>query len=62
MISGPQFKSKISEAKRMYGLLKSYYSVFDGDRMWAALAIMATNMRRLLRDIDRNPKLMLKFE
>ena len=55
-------EAKISEAKRMYGLSKSYYSGFDGDRMWAALAIMATNMRKLLRDIDRNPKLMLKFE
>ena len=45
MISGRQFKAKISEAKRMYGLSKSYYSGFDGDRIWAALAIMATNMR-----------------
>jgi transposase, IS5 family len=54
-------EAKISEAKRMYGLSKSYYSGFDGDRMWAALAIMATNMRKLLRDIDGNPKLMHKF-
>ena len=61
MISGPLFKAKISEAKRIYGLLKSCYSGFDGDRMWAALAIMATNMRKLLRDIDGNLKLMLQF-
>jgi len=46
----------------MCGLSKSYYSGFDGDRMWAALSIMATNMKKLLRDIDKNPELLLKFE
>ncbi len=60
-ISGRPFKAKISQAKRMYGLNKSYYKGFNGDRMWAALSIMATNIKKLLRDIDKNPKLMHRF-
>ena len=51
----------ISEGKRMCGLNKSYYKGFDGDRMWAALGVMALNMRKLIRDINKSPELMLRF-
>ena len=44
-------EAKISEGKRTCGLNKSYYKGFEGDRMWAALGIMALNIRKLLRDI-----------
>lgn len=54
-------KQKISEAKRMYGLNKSYYKGYDGDKMWTALSVMVLNMRKLIRDIDKNPKLILRF-
>ena len=54
-------EAKISEAKRMYGLNKSYCKDFEGDRMWASLSIMAVNIRKLLRDMAKNPELMLRF-
>ena len=54
-------EAKISEAKRMYGLNKSYYKGFEGDRMWAALGIRALNIRKLLRDIAKSPDLILRF-
>ena len=54
-------EAKISEGKRMYGLDKSYYKGYDGDKMWACLGIMALNIRKLIRDINKNPKLMLRF-
>ncbi|MBU4294176.1 MAG: transposase, partial [Actinobacteria bacterium] len=54
-------EAKISEAKRMYGLNKSYYKGFEGDKMWAALGIMALNIRKLLRDIAKSPDLILRF-
>jgi len=31
--------AKISEAKRMYGLNKSYYKGYEGDKMWAELLV-----------------------
>jgi len=54
-------EAKISEAKRTYGLDKSYYKGFEGDRIWASLSVMALNMRKLIRDIDKSPELMLRF-
>src|SRR5680860_514913 len=54
-------EAKISEGKRMYGLSKSYYKGYDGDKMWAALGVMALNIRKLLRDIAKNPELILRF-
>ena len=54
-------EARISEGKRMCGLNKSYYKGFDGDRMWAALGVMALNMRKLIRDINKSPELMLRF-
>jgi len=54
-------QAKISEGKRTCGLNKSYYKGYNGDRMWAALSIMALNIRKLLRDIVKIPELILKF-
>jgi len=54
-------EAKISEGKRTCGLNKSYYKGYNGDRMWAALGIMALNIRKLLRDIVKSPDLMLRF-
>ena len=54
-------EAKISEGKRMYGLNKSYYKGCEGDKMWAALGVMALNMRKLLRDIAKSPELILRF-
>jgi|AntAceMinimDraft_16_1070373.scaffolds.fasta_scaffold39918_1 transposase len=54
-------EARISEGKRMCGLNKSYYKGFDGDRMWATLGVMALNMRKLIRDISKNPELILRF-
>jgi len=54
-------EAKISEGKRMYGLNKSYYKGYDGDKMWAALGVMALNIRKLLRDIEKSPELILRF-
>ena len=56
-----QLKLEISEGKRMYGLNKSYYKGYDGDKMWAALGVMELNMRKLIRDISKNPELILRF-
>ena len=56
-----QLKLEISEGKRMYGLNKSYYKGYDGDKMWAALGVMALNIRKLIRDINKNPELILRF-
>jgi IS5 family transposase len=54
-------EAKISEGKRMYGLNKSYYKSYEGDKMWAALGIMALNIRKLLRDIAKSPDMILRF-
>ena len=54
-------EAKISEGKRMYGLNKSYYKGFSGDKMWASLSIMALNIRKLLRDITKSPDLIYRF-
>ena len=54
-------EAKISEGKRMYGLNKSYYKGYEGDKMWAALGIMALNIRKLLRDIAKSPDMILRF-
>jgi len=40
---------------------KSYYKGYNGDRMWAALGVMALNIRKLIRDISKNPELILRF-
>jgi transposase len=54
-------ESKISEGKRMVGLDKSYYRGYEGDVIWSALSILALNIRKLLRDVTRKPKLMKKM-
>ncbi len=54
-------ESKISEGKRVAGLDKSYYRGFEGDLIWSALSMLALNIRKLLRDITKKPKLMQKL-
>lgn len=54
-------EAKISEGKRTTGLCKSYYKGFTGDRIWASLSILALNLRQLLKDLARSPKLIYKF-
>jgi transposase len=54
-------EAKISEGKRMCGLDRSLYDGFSGDRVWAALSVMALNIRKLLRDMERSPELIYKF-
>lgn len=56
-------EAKISEGKRMCGWDKSLYQGFEGDKIWAALSVMALNIRKLLRDrdINKSPELMYKF-
>ena len=54
-------EAKISEGKRMCGLGKSLYNGFTGDRIWAALSVMALNIRKLLRDMERSPELIYRF-
>ena len=54
-------EAKISEGKRMCGLDKSNYRGYEGDKMWAALSVMALNIRKLIRDVSKNPELMLRF-
>lgn len=54
-------EAKISEGKRMCGLNKSLYRGFEGDQIWASMGIMGLNIRKVLRDITDNPKLMKRF-
>ena len=54
-------EAKISEGKRMSGLDKSLYKGYKGDEMWAAFSIMAMNIRQLLRELDRKPRLIRRF-
>jgi transposase, IS5 family len=54
-------EAKISEGKRMCGLNKSLYKGFEGDQIWASLSILGLNIRKVLRDVSENPKLMKKF-
>ena len=54
-------ESKISEAKRMVGLDRSYYRGYEGDVIWSTLSILALNIRKLLRDVRKKPKLMRKM-
>jgi hypothetical protein len=54
-------EAKISEGKRMCGLGKSLYKGFDGDRIWAVFSIMALNIRKLIRDLEKIPDLMKIF-
>jgi hypothetical protein len=54
-------EAKISEGKRATGLGKSYYKGFTGDMMWASLSVLALNLRQLLKDLARKPKLIYKF-
>ena len=54
-------EAKISEGKRMCGLDKSYYHGFEGDKIWTSLSVMALNMKQLIRDVNRQPKLMVRF-
>ena len=58
---GSAIEAKISEGKRMCGLDKSLYKGFEGDDMWAALSIMAMNIRQLMRNVNRTPRLIRKF-
>lgn len=54
-------EAKISEGKRMYGLDKSLYKGFEGDKIWATMGLMSLNMKKLLRDIDNKPCLLKRF-
>ncbi len=54
-------EAKISEGKRMCGLNKSLYKGFEGDQIWASMGVMGLNIRKVLRDIAVNPKLMKRF-
>jgi hypothetical protein len=54
-------EARISEGKRMCGLSKSYYKGYEGDKIWAALSVMSLNIRKLIRDVSKNPELMLRF-
>lgn len=54
-------EAKISEGKRMYGLDKSLYKGFEGDKIWATMGLMALNMKKILRDSNNKPSLMNKF-
>lgn len=54
-------EAKISEGKRMYGLDKSLYHGFDGDLIWTAMSVFSLNIKKLLRDINKRPKLIFKF-
>jgi transposase, IS5 family len=54
-------EAKISEGKRMCGLNKSLYKGFEGDQIWASMSILGLNIRKVLREISVNPKLMKKF-
>lgn len=54
-------EAKISEGKRMCGLNKSLYKGFDGDKIWTSMGILSLNIRKLLRVISTNPKLLNKF-
>ncbi len=49
------------EGKRVTGLCKSYYKGFTGDKICASLSILALNLRQLLKDLARSPKLIYKF-
>lgn len=42
-----------SEGRRMCGWDKSLYQGFEGDKIWATLSVMALNIRKLLRDINK---------
>ena len=54
-------EAKISEGKRMCGLDRSLYNGFSGDCVWAALSVMALNIRKLLRDMEKTPELIYRF-
>ena len=54
-------EAKISEGKRMCGLNKSYYKGFEGDLIWTSLSIFALNIRKLIREISLQPKLIKRF-
>jgi len=45
----------------MCGLNRSLYNGFEGDMIWATLSVMALNIRKLLRDINRSPELIYRF-
>ena len=54
-------EAKISEGKRMCGLDKSLYHGFDGDLIWTAMSVFSLNIRKLLRDLKKRPKLIYRF-
>ena len=54
-------EAKISEGKRMCGMDRSLYDGFSGDETWAALSVMALNIRKLLRDMEKSPELIYRF-
>ena len=54
-------EAKISEGKRMCGLGKSLYKGFEGDEIWTAMGLMTLNMRKLLRDVKKRPKLLYRL-
>jgi len=54
-------EAKISEGKRMCRLGKSLYKGLAGDEMWTSMSVWVLNMRTLVRDITRRPKLLAAF-
>jgi hypothetical protein len=54
-------EAKISEGKRMCGLGKSLYRGFDGDKIWATFSVMALNIRKLIRELEKRPGLIKRF-
>ena len=54
-------EAKISEGKRMCGLGKSLYKGFVGDKIWSIFSVMALNIRKLFRDLVKNPRLIKRF-
>ena len=54
-------EAKISEGKRVCGLAKSYYKGFSGDRVWTSLSVLVVNLRQLLKDMAKKPRLIYKF-
>jgi hypothetical protein len=54
-------EAKISEGKRMCGLSKSLYKGYGGDRIWSTFSVMALNIRKLVRDLNKRPRLIKRF-
>jgi transposase, IS5 family len=54
-------EAKISEGKRMAGLGKCYDKGIDKHYSWVTLSVMILNLRQLVRDMNRNKALTVRF-